>query len=130
MNRFIHYLVDSFRAFLRTPIKHFYTLISKTIVMTTKQLLIALIGKGLPKGDLKQEMFKFYNSMVGKSKYFPRQENPKTGCGSCIQRVKTSIWKWYHHDETAPTYKGLFFTGTFGTHNIPQYTLEDATTEK
>jgi len=29
MNRFIHYLVDSFRAFLRDSIKHFYTIIPK-----------------------------------------------------------------------------------------------------
>jgi hypothetical protein len=72
--------------------------------MTTKNLLIALLGNSLPKGELKAEMFKFYNSMVGKSKYFPKEENPKTACGSCIQRVKVSIWKWYHYDEKAPTY--------------------------
>jgi len=93
--------------------------------MTKKNLLIALIGSGLPKGELKAEMFSFYNSMVGKSKYFPKAENPKTACGSCIQRVKTSIWKWYHYDESAPTYKGLVFTGRLGAHNIPIYTLED-----
>lgn len=94
--------------------------------MTTKQLLIALSGKGLPKGELKQEMFNFYNSMVGKSRYFPKQENPKTGCGSCIQRVKTAVWKWYHSDEKAPNYKGLTFTGKFGAHNIPLYVVDDA----
>lgn len=98
--------------------------------MTTKNLLIALIGGKLPKGELKQEMFAFYNSMVGKSKYFPKQENPKTACGSCIQRVKTTIWKWYHNDEKAPNYKGLVFTGKLGVHNIPIYTLEDASKEK
>jgi hypothetical protein len=94
--------------------------------MTTKQLLVALSGNGLPKGELKAEMFKFYNSMVGKSKYFPKSENPKTACGSCIQRVKTSIWKWYHYDEKAPTYKGLTFTGRLGAHNIPIYIFDDA----
>lgn len=83
------------------------------------------MGGGLPKGELKEEMFKFYNSMVGKSKYFPRQENPKTACGSCIQRVKTGIWKWYHYDEKAPNYKGFVFTGKLGAHNIPLYTFDD-----
>ena len=91
--------------------------------MTRKSLIIALVGSGLPKGELKKEMFNFYNSMVGKSKYFPRSENPKTGCGSCIQRVKTSIWKWYHYDEKAPNYKEIEFTGRLGAHNIPIYKL-------
>jgi hypothetical protein len=59
--------------------------------------------------------------MVGKSRYFKKQENPKTACGSCIQRVKTSIWKWYHYDEKAPTYKEIIFTGRLGAHNIPLY---------
>ena len=93
--------------------------------MDRKTLLKSLMGGGLPKGELKQEMFKFYNSMVGKSKYFPREENPKTACGSCIQRVKTSIWKWYHYDEKAPNYKGFVFTGKLGAHNIPLYTFDD-----
>ena len=98
--------------------------------MTTKQLLVALTASGLPKGELKQEMFAFYNSMVGKSKYFAKQENPKTACGSCIQRVKTSIWKWYHYDEKAPNYKGLVFTGRLLAHNMPQYIFENASKEK
>lgn len=86
--------------------------------------MLALVGSGLPKGDLKLEMFKFHNSMVGKSIYFRREENPKTACGSCIQRVKTNIWKWYHLDPKAPDYKELEFTGKFGAHNIPLYKLK------
>lgn len=93
--------------------------------MTTKQLLIALLGTGLPKGEIKQEMFSFYNSKVGTGKYFMRLENPRTSCGSCIQRVKTNIWKWYHEDEKAPTYKGLIFTGRYVAHNMPLYKLDD-----
>ena len=89
--------------------------------MTRKSLILALVGGGLPKGELKQEMFSFYNSMVGKSIYFRKQENPNTACGSCIQRVKTSIWKWYHTDEKAPNYKEIVFTGRLGAHNIPLY---------
>lgn len=98
--------------------------------MTTKQLLVALCGKGLPKGELKTEMFKFHNSMVGKSKYFRKEENVKTSCGSCIQRVKTAIWKWYHYDEKAPNYKGLTFSGRLGAHNIPLYLIDDAKPKK
>ena len=92
--------------------------------MTQKELMLALAGGGLPKNDVKKEMFKFYNSMVGKSKYFPRVENPNTSCGSCIQRVKNNIWKWYHYDETAPTYEGLEFTGKLGIHNTPIYRIK------
>ena len=92
--------------------------------MTTKQLLIALLGTGLPKGEIKREMFAFYNSKVGTGKYFMKWENPNTGCGSCIQRVKTNIWKWYHEDEKAPTYKGIIFTGRYVAHNMPLYTIE------
>ena len=92
--------------------------------MDRKTLLKSLMGTGLPKGELKQEMFKFYNSMVGKSKYFPREENPKTACGSCIQRVKTSIWKWYHYDDNAPSFEELEFTGKLGIHNIPIYGIK------
>jgi hypothetical protein len=89
--------------------------------MTRKSLILNLVGSGLPKGELKEEMFAFYNSMVGKSKYFAKKENAKTACGSCIQRVKTSIMKWYHYDEKAPTYKEIVFTGRLGAHNIPLY---------
>jgi len=89
--------------------------------MTRKSLILALVGGGLPKGELKAEMFKFHNSMVGKSKYFGREENPKTACGSCIQRVKTAIWKWYHYDEKSPNYAEIEFTGKLGAHNIPLY---------
>lgn len=94
--------------------------------MTTKQLLIAITGTSLPKGDIKQEMFAFYNSKVGTSNYFLREENPKTGCGSCIQRVKTNIWKWYHY-ESGLKYKGLVYTGRNVAHGMPLYTIDDGT---
>ena len=107
------------------PIIQYFVYYLKSILMTTKQLLIALLGTGLPKGEIKQEMFLFYNSKVGTSKYFVKEENPKTACGSCIQRVKTAIWKWYHHDEKAPSYKGLVFTGRLVAHNMPLYKYEN-----
>jgi hypothetical protein len=93
--------------------------------MTTKQLLKSLMGTGLPKGDLKQEMFSFYNSKIGTSEHFVRRENPNTSCGSCIQRVKTSIWKWYHHDASSPNYKGFVFTGRFVAHGMPLYNYDE-----
>ena len=92
--------------------------------MTTKQLLIAITGTSLPKGDIKREMFNFYNSKVGTSRYFAKRENPNTGCGSCIQRVKTNIWKWYH-TESGLNYKGLEYTGRNVAHNMPLYTYTD-----
>ena len=93
--------------------------------MTVKQLLIALADTSLPGGELKAAMFEFYNSKVGTSVHFKKEENPKTGCGSCIQRVKTNIWKGYHEDEKAPNYKGLVFTGRKVALNMPLYKYEE-----
>ena len=98
--------------------------------MTTKQLLTRLMGQGIPKGELREEMFKFHNSKVGKSIYMTKVENPRTACGSCIQRVKSNIWKWYHFDESAPSYRGFEFTGRFVVNKMPLYTLNDGSKEK
>ena len=93
--------------------------------MTTKNLLVALTGNVLPKGELKREMIEFHNKMVGKSAYFKRKENVNSNCGSCIQRVRAAIWKWYHFDETSPNYKGFEFTGQFGVARQPKYKYVD-----
>lgn len=93
--------------------------------MTNKQLLIALANTSLPKGDVRETMFEFYNSRIGTSEHFKRRENPKTACGSCIQRVKTNIWKWYHYSSDSPRYKGLEFTGRLVAHNMPLYSYND-----
>lgn len=90
--------------------------------MTQKELIITLAGRNsVPKGELRQAMFEFHNSMVGKSKYMRKHENPKTSCGSCVQRVLKNVMKWYHFDETAPTYSEIEFTGRLGLNNIPVY---------
>jgi|TARA_R110000744_G_scaffold41870_1_gene94948 hypothetical protein len=94
--------------------------------MTKKQIFMGLTGSGLPKGELKQEMFKLHNSLVGTSNYIKREENPKTACGSCIQRVVVNLWKWYHFDEAATKYKGLVFANKMGIFNVPVYRREDA----
>lgn len=93
--------------------------------MSKKQLLIALLSNKVPSGDLKKEMFELHNSLYGKSRHIRKVENPKTFCGTCIQRVRTSVWKWYHFDPSAPKYKGLEFTGKFGIYNTPIYVYND-----
>jgi len=90
--------------------------------MNTEELFYELAGRGrVPSGELREAMFEFHNSMVGKSKYIKRTENPKTRCGSCIQRVMRNVFNWYHFDEGAPTYEGIYFSGKFGIGNIPLY---------
>jgi hypothetical protein len=98
--------------------------------MTRKSLILGLVGSGLPKGELKAEMFAFHNSMVGKSIYFKKDENPKTACGSCIQRVKCAVWKWYHLDEKAPNYKEIVFMERLGVSNVPLYKFADGIKKK
>ena len=98
--------------------------------MTKKELFLRLTENTLPKDEVKQEMFKVHNSLVGKTKYIVREENPNTGCGSCIQRVKINLWKWYHYDEKAPTYKGLIFTGRLGIYNMPLYRVHNGEQEE
>jgi len=90
--------------------------------MTQKELIITLAGKSRSiKGDLKKEMFEFHNSMVGKSKYIRKEENPNTNCGSCIQRVLKAVFNWYHYDESSPNYEEIEYTGRLGISNIPIY---------
>lgn len=90
--------------------------------MTQKELIIALAGRNsVPRGELRDAMFEFHNSMVGKSSYMRKQENPKTSCGACVQRVLKNVFKWYHKDPAAPTYDEIEFTGKLGLNNIPVY---------
>ena len=84
-----------------------------------------LLGGDLPKGEVKTRMFAFHNSMVGKSKYFRKSENPRTACGSCIQRVKTSLWKFYHELPEEKKLSDLEFTGKFVAHNMPKYVRKE-----
>ena len=57
-------------------------------------------------------------------------ENPKTACGSCIQRVKCAVWKWYHLDEKAPNYKEIVFMERLGVSNVPLYKFADGIKKK
>lgn len=90
--------------------------------MTQKELIIELAGRNsVPRGELRQAMFEFHNSMVGKTKFIRKSENPNTSCGACVQRVLKNVFKWYHRDENAPSYDEIEFTGKLGLNNIPVY---------
>lgn len=91
--------------------------------MEIRELLIALLTQKFNR-ELKKETFAFHNSMVGKSKYFPRSRDVNTSCGSCIQGVKVAIWKWYHNDPDAPSFDELEFSGKLGIHNVPLYGIK------
>ena len=93
--------------------------------MSLEELLNGLCRVSSPKGELRAAMFAFHNDMVGKSIYFPRAQNPKTACGSCIQNTKVSIFKWYHFDKDAPKFDSLVFKERFGMHKIPLYGLKE-----
>lgn len=93
--------------------------------MSVEELLMGLCRVSSPRGELREEMFNFHNGMVGKSIYFPRAQNPRTACGSCIQNVKVAIFKWYHFDSDAPKFDSLVFKGKFGMHKIPLYGLKE-----
>ena len=93
--------------------------------MSLEELLMGLCRVSSPNGELREAMFTFHNSMVGKSIYFPREQNPKTACGSCIQNVKVAIFKWYHFDSSAPEFDSLVFKERFGMHKIPLYGLKE-----
>jgi hypothetical protein len=91
--------------------------------MTNKEMYMGIIGNGIPKGDVKAKMFEFHNKWYGKSPHILKVENPNTFCGSCIQRVKASVWKVYHSDLYRWEYKELVWTGKLGLHNAPVYKL-------
>lgn len=80
-----------------------------------------LIGGDLPKGMVKERMFTYHNSLVGKSKFARKWESPKTSCGSCVQRVKTNLWRYYHELPEEQKLSDLEFTGKFVAHNMPKY---------
>tara|TARA_R110000744_G_scaffold379458_1_gene497677 strand:- start:511 stop:834 length:324 start_codon:yes stop_codon:yes gene_type:complete len=91
--------------------------------MTNKIMFLGILGNGVPSGEIKAKMFEFHNSYVGKSPYTTKHENPKTMCGSCIQRVKANCWKVYHSDLYRWEYKEIEFTGKLGMFNAPKYKL-------
>lgn len=89
------------------------------------RIFYSLLGGDLPKGQQKEEMFNYYNSLVGKSEFIKKRESPKTVCGSCIQRVKTNLWKYYHSLPEEVKLQDLEFTGKFVAHNMPRYVKKE-----
>ena len=86
-----------------------------------------LVGGGLPTGDLKRRMFDYHNSLVAGKVIAGKHENANTVCGSCIQRVKTTLWKFYHNLPEEKKLEGLEFTGRFVAHNMPRYVRKEIT---
>lgn len=84
-----------------------------------------LTGGGLPNGDLKRRMFEYHNALVSSKIIAGKQEGPNTVCGSCIQRVKTSLWKFYHTLPEGKKLSDLEFTGKFVAHNMPRYVRKE-----
>lgn len=84
-----------------------------------------LTGGGLPTGDLKRRMFSYYNSLVAGKVIVGKHENENTVCGSCIQRVKTALWKFYHNLPEEKKLSDLKFTGRFVAHNMPRYVKKE-----
>jgi hypothetical protein len=79
-----------------------------------------LITPELPRGDAKDSMFAMHNSLVGRSAWIRKAENPKTVCGACVQKVKVNLWKWYHFESTKKL-DDLEFTGRLGVSKQPIY---------
>ena len=57
-------------------------------------LAIRLSSSRLAGGDLRVELFKVHNSLVGKGDIIKVAE-PFTSCGSCIRRVQTRVLRHY-----------------------------------
>lgn len=88
--------------------------------MSFEELLIELLKTSFPKGDLKREMFEYHNGLRGKSSFVHKAENPNTMCGSCIQRVKSNLFKHYHH-EYEPKFESLVFQDKYVLDKRPVY---------
>ncbi len=88
--------------------------------MSFEELLLELLKTSFPKGPLKSEMFKKHNELAGKSAYIKKAESEYTMCGSCIMRVKSSLFKYYHH-EYEPKFDSLVFMDKYVLDKRPVY---------
>lgn len=88
--------------------------------MAFEDLIYDLLKTSFPRGDLRERMFSYHNSMVGKSKYITKEENPRTMCGSCVMRVKANLFKYYHF-EYPHKHPNMIFLNRYGVNNIPIY---------
>lgn len=91
--------------------------------MRLEDLFYELLTVSFPRGELRDRMFAYHNDMVGKSQYFVKWENPRTMCGSCVMRVKASIFKYYHFEYPSKN-PDMIFLGKFGVNNIPIYGVD------
>jgi len=88
--------------------------------MDLENLLLELLKTSFPKGPLKSDMFKMHNSLVGKSVHIKKAESEYTMCGSCIMRVKSNLFKYYHH-EYEPKFDSLVFQDKYVLDKRPVY---------
>ena len=88
--------------------------------MSFEELLLELLKTSFPKGPLKSEMFKKHNELAGKSAYIKKTESEYTMCGSCIMRVKSNLFKYYHH-EYEPKFDSLVFMDKYVLDKRPVY---------
>ena len=88
--------------------------------MSFEELLLELLKTSFPKDPLKSEMFKKHNELVGKSAYIKKAESEYTMCGSCIMRVKSNLFKYYHH-EHEPKFDSLVFMDKYVLDKRPVY---------
>ena len=88
--------------------------------MDMEQLLLELLRVSFPKGELKAEMFRVHNALVGKSRFITKAENVNTMCGSCVMRVKSNLFKYYHH-EYEPKFDSLVFQDKYVLDKRPVY---------
>lgn len=100
-----------------------YLYIKKSVMDLS--IFYELTGGGLPSSGLRERMFTFHNSLVGRTLFIKKWENPKTTCGSCIQRVKTNLWKFYHSLPEEDKLEDLIFTGKLVAHNMPRYVRQE-----
>lgn len=94
-----------------------------SLSMGLEELLIAILKTSFPKGELKSEMFAMHNSLIGVSKIIKKVENVNTMCGSCIMRVRSNLFKYYHH-EYEPKFDSLVFQDRYILDKQPAYGLK------
>jgi len=94
-----------------------------SLSMGLEELLIAILKTSFPKGELKREMFAMHNSLFGVSKIISKVENVNTMCGSCIMRVRSNLFKYYHH-EYEPKFDSLVFQDRYILDKQPAYGLK------
>jgi len=78
-------------------------------MISVNELAERIVGRRNILREDKPHLFEVYNSLVGKSKFIKKTENPNTTCGSCHKRVRTGFWKYYHFEHENKSKKLEFY---------------------